>query len=147
MWVFLLFLAVPLVEIGLFVVIGGQIGLWMTLGFVIGSAVLGVVVLRRSGQMARRGAGNLLMQAAGNGMSMMAGLLLILPGFLTSALGVLLMLPPVQRLIVLVLGQRLAAKGFVMRSARADETIIEGEYEEVIPPRDERLPPSKWTRS
>lgn len=147
MWVFLLFLAVPLVEIGLFVVIGGQIGLWMTLGFVIGSAVLGVVVLRRSGQMARRGAGNLLMQAAGNGMSMMAGLLLVLPGFLTSALGVLLMLPPVQRLIVLVLGQRLAAKGFVMRSARADETIIEGEYEEVIPPRDERLPPSKWTRS
>ena len=47
MWVFAAFLAVPLIEIGLFVTLGGVLGLWLTLAFVFGSTMLGVVVLRR----------------------------------------------------------------------------------------------------
>ena len=46
MWPFAVLLAWPLTEIALFVVIGGQIGLWATLAWVLLSGVLGVLVLR-----------------------------------------------------------------------------------------------------
>jgi UPF0716 protein FxsA len=146
MWLFLSFLALPLIEIALFVVLGGVLGLWLTLAFVLGSAMLGVALIRRSGQAMPMRGGLSLQQIAGSGFSLMAALLLILPGFLTSAIGLLLLIPLVQRLVVLLIGQRLATRGvmFQTRSARAD--VIDGEFEEVIPPRDERLPPSGWTQ-
>ena len=46
MKVFAAFLGWPLIEIALFVVIGGWIGLWATLGWVVLSAVLGVFVMK-----------------------------------------------------------------------------------------------------
>ena len=146
MWLFLSFLALPLIEIALFVVLGGVLGLWLTLAFVLGSAMLGVALIRRSGQAMPMRGGLSLQQIAGSGFSLMAALLLILPGFLTSAIGLLLLIPLVQRLVVLLIGQRLATRGvmFQTRSARAD--VIDGEFEEVILPRDERLPPSGWTQ-
>ena len=145
--VVLLFLALPLIEIALFVVLGGMLGLWLTLGVVLVSAVLGVLVLRRAGQPGRAGAGGPLRDMAGRGFAMLAGILLIAPGFLTSALGLLLLLPPVQSLMVGLLGQRLGMTGFVFRQRRqANDDIIEGEFEEVIPPSDQRLPPSKGTQ-
>ncbi|MFZ1338303.1 MAG: FxsA family protein, partial [Paracoccaceae bacterium] len=46
MWLLVALLGWPLMEIGLFVVIGGQIGLWATLAWVVLSAMLGVLALR-----------------------------------------------------------------------------------------------------
>jgi UPF0716 protein FxsA len=46
MWLMLALLALPLIEIALFVVIGGAIGLWPTLAWVVLSVVLGVVILK-----------------------------------------------------------------------------------------------------
>ncbi|MDO5614239.1 MAG: FxsA family protein, partial [Paracoccus sp. (in: a-proteobacteria)] len=46
MWLLLLFVAVPLIEIGLFIQVGGAIGLWPTLALVLAGAVLGVIVMR-----------------------------------------------------------------------------------------------------
>lgn len=46
MWLLLIILAVPLIEIGLFVQIGGMIGMWATIAWVIVSAGLGIVVLK-----------------------------------------------------------------------------------------------------
>lgn len=138
-------LAVPLIEIGLFVVLGGVIGLWATLGFVIGSAVLGGMVLRRGGLTAAR-RGGLVSQVAGSGMSMLAGLLLIVPGFLTSALGGLLLLPPVQHLVIALLGQRLMVTMPFGRPVAPQDDVVDGDYE-VIPPtalQAERR--SKWTQ-
>lgn len=145
--VFLLLLAVPLIEIALFVVLGGVLGLWLTLFFVLGSTVLGAAILRRGGQIGQPRSRDPMMQMAGKGLSLLAGLLLIVPGFFTSALGLLLLLPPVQRLMVLLLGQRLSASGFMFRRATAQQDdIIEGEYEELRRPQGERLPPSQWTQ-
>ena len=45
MWLFVLLLGWPMLEIALFVVIGGQIGLWPTLAWVVVSAMLEVLVL------------------------------------------------------------------------------------------------------
>ena len=46
MLVLLVILAVPLIEIGLFVVVGGAIGLWPTLAWVVATAALGVILLK-----------------------------------------------------------------------------------------------------
>ena len=49
MWLFLAFLAVPLIEIALFIQVGGLIGLWPTLAIVVLTAVIGTSLLRKQG--------------------------------------------------------------------------------------------------
>lgn len=51
MWLFLAFLAVPLIEIALFIQIGGAIGLGSTLVIVVLTAVLGTWLVRNQGLM------------------------------------------------------------------------------------------------
>ena len=135
----------PLVEIALFVVIGGRIGLWPTLIWVVLSALLGIMVMRltaarqamalRDGLRAVRDPAGL---AAAGILSMLAGVLLILPGFLTDAIGLVLLLPPVQGLVA-----RYAAARFTVIRPQGAGDIIDGDYTEVAP-RPEQ--PSGWTR-
>jgi UPF0716 protein FxsA len=47
MWLFFLFLSVPLIEIALFIQVGGWIGLWPTLGIVVATAVAGTILVGR----------------------------------------------------------------------------------------------------
>ncbi len=143
MKVFMAFLAWPLVEIALSVLIGGWIGLWPTLIWVVLSALLGIAVMRhaaarqamalREGVMSLRDPARF---AAREFLSVVAGILLILPGFLTDALGLLLLLPPVQALVAGYATIRFA-------TMRGGSTIIEGEFTEVRPSQE---PPSGWTR-
>lgn len=103
--------ALILVEIGLFVVIGGRIGLGLTLLEVVVTAIAGALILRGVG----RGIADRLMAAAmdrrnpvplaGDGMLLaVSGILLILPGFLTDGLGLLLLLPMVRQALLSRLG-------------------------------------------
>ena len=109
-----LLLAVPLLilaEITLFVTVGGAIGLLPTLAIVLGSGVLGGMVLRGQGQKslaqmtdAVRGPGRAPggpLAAAGDGVLVaLAGILLILPGFLTDGIGLVLLIPLVRQLLL-----------------------------------------------
>ena len=52
MYLFLAFLAVPLIEIALFIQVGGAIGLWSTLGIVVLTAILGTWLVRQQGALA-----------------------------------------------------------------------------------------------
>jgi UPF0716 protein FxsA len=145
--VFLAVVAVPLIEIALFVILGSAIGVWGTLAFVFCSTAFGVAILRRGGRIGRSANANPLMQLAGSGLSLFAAILLIVPGFLTSTLGLLLLIPMTQRLAVALLGQRLAASAFTFRKGvRESDDVIDAEFEVVPDPRNERLPPSKWTQ-
>lgn len=173
MWVFLGFLAWPLIEIGLFVEIGGAIGLWPTLAWVLLSAVLGVAILRSQGQeVAMRLRGGLrgidpLSPLAHGALRGLAAFLLILPGFLTDAMGLLLLLPPVRMALVAALARRVqmraGAESFDRGAAWPEQgrdprepAILEGEYHEIDPDaamQDDRHPgpdgprrPSGWTR-
>ena len=146
MWDFALILAVPLIEIGLFVTLGGVLGLWGTLAFVLGSSVLGVSILRRAAGPGQPPGGIPLHQVARGGFSMVAALLLILPGFLTSALGLILLIPVVQQAVIALVGQRLAARGFRFDAKPPQDEVVEGEFTVVVEPRDDALPPSRWTR-
>ena len=49
MWLFFAFLLVPLVEIALFIQIGGLIGLWATLAIVVLTAVAGTMLVKSQG--------------------------------------------------------------------------------------------------
>ena len=150
----------PLIEIGLFVVVGGAIGLWLTLLVVIGTGIGGVAMLRRLGlSTADRLRGEMgrmrdPVGVAGDGVLLaLAALLLILPGFLTDGLGLLLLLPPLRRALVTALAQRVTVAS--MRSdqpaRRSDGIVIDGEFVEVdhgerSEDAQRRGPPSGWTR-
>jgi UPF0716 protein FxsA len=149
----LLFLLLwPLLEIAGFAWIGGAIGVGSTLAFVVLSGVLGMVLLREAGlatllQLRRRlEAGDTPVPTALDGMwRILSGLLLVVPGFFSSALGVALLLPPVRALLTAWLLSRMQAGGGIRivglgHPAPQDPTIIEGEFRELPPERPELLP-------
>ena len=103
---FVLFTVVPLIEIALFLVIGERLGLATTIVLVIATALVGSMLVSRQGrgQIAR------VQQAVAMGtfpgrelahgaMILVAGALMITPGFLTDAVGFLLLVPAVRETI------------------------------------------------
>ena len=159
MWLFLAFVAVPLIEIALFIQVGGAIGLWPTLGIVVLTAVLGTWLVRTQGAMAMgqlRSSFSRLDDPteplAHGAMILIAGALLLTPGFFTDAVGFALLMPPVRQAAFRHVRSRVNVQRFEMgpngpqqhRPGRAD--IIEGEYEEVDPSNRTDQPPSGWTR-
>lgn len=136
MWVLLGILAVPLIEIGLFVTLGGAIGLWPTLAWVLLSAALGLLVLKgiaTTGSVSlgrdMKDMGDPLSPIAHRVMVVMAGALLLIPGFFTDALGFVLLIPPLRTLVIRVIGRRLADRGVVVTQT----TVIDGEWQDVTP--------------
>ncbi|MFP4125433.1 MAG: FxsA family protein, partial [Alphaproteobacteria bacterium] len=102
----ILFIAVPLVEVALFIQIGGWIGLWPTLAAIVVTAVVGSAVIRHQGfgvayrARKRMAAGEVPMREGFDGLCLVvAGLLMITPGFFTDAIGGALLLPPVRALV------------------------------------------------
>lgn len=163
MWLFVLFLAVPLIEIALFIQIGGWIGLWPTLAVVVLTAVLGTWLVRREGMRAlddlRRSFATLGDPAAplAHGAAILfAGALLLTPGFFTDTVGFLLLVPPVRAALFRQLARRIRVERFSYGPARTGAgedasrpsagRIIEGEWEEVPPEQRPTHRPSGWTR-
>lgn len=111
---FLTFMVVPLIEIAFFVVIGNAIGLWPTLAGVLITAIVGSLVLRYQGmavfndmrQQMNRGQvpAKALADAALIGAG---GLMLLLPGYFSDIIGILLLLPPVRAAIYAFLRSRI----------------------------------------
>lgn len=143
-------LALPMVEIALFIVVGGWIGLWPTLALVVASALAGGAILRQPGLRRvplRPGPGGSLlsgvMPVAEEAARLLAGLLLILPGFLSDALAIVLLIPPLRRALIGALGRRMAA------SAPASfnrTTIIDGEFVDLDSRPLQADPPPPLTR-
>lgn len=107
MWLLILFIAVPIIEIGLFIQVGGWLGFWPTLGIVILTALIGTTLLRSQGLGALAnlqnsvGAGqNPMGHIAHGAMILIAGVVLLTPGFFTDAIGLALLLPPVRELLI-----------------------------------------------
>jgi len=155
MRLFLLFLLVPLIEIALFIQVGGLIGLWPTLGIVILTALLGTVLVRSQGiaVMNRvRGSFEELQDPteplAHGAMILFSGALLLTPGFFTDAVGFALLVPGIRSRVFQVIRKRINIRT-VEYGARASrpppsETVIDADYEEVNTP--PRQGPSGWTR-
>jgi UPF0716 protein FxsA len=122
--VLLILILLPLIEIALFVAVGGWIGVWGVLALVVLGALLGVALLR--GRLARvpvllRAGGDPARLLAEGAMTAVGAVLLIAPGFLTDVVGLALLLPPVQRAVA----RRFAGS---TRTTRWQGTVIDGDY-------------------
>ena len=147
---FLLFLLVPLIEIGLFIQVGGWLGLWPTLGIVILTAVAGTFLIRSQGfavmNQLRGSMENLddpTESLAHGAMVLFAGALLLTPGFFTDALGLSLMVPGIRGRIFRFFKSRIQVQSFSYGDdPRPGPDVIDGDYEEVEQPKG----PSGWTQ-
>lgn len=100
-----LLLALPILEIAVFIAVGSEIGVLATLGLILLTSVAGSILVRVQGfgvlnQIRRemdqgRVPGRELVHGM---MILVAGFLLFLPGFITDALGLLLFIPPLRDL-------------------------------------------------
>ena len=110
-----LFAVLPLVEIAFFVTIGRTFGLWPTLFGVVATALAGAAIVRMQGislltdiRSSMRG-GQLPTRALADAtLVALAGFLLLLPGYFTDLLGLLLLVPPVRSALYRYLGGRMA---------------------------------------
>jgi len=126
----LLLLLFPLAEIATFIIIGGKIGLVRTLALVIVSAMVGIIMLRDAGAMTalklQRQKGNPTTILAEGGTRMLAGMLFLIPGFLTDIAAILILIPAVRR----VLFARLGKTNMAAPSTRTEppSQIIDGDF-------------------
>lgn len=105
---FLVFLLVPLIEIGLFIEVGGYIGTLATVSLIVFTAVLGAMLVQAQGISTL----NRVRSQMDQGMLpavemfegaflMVAGALLLTPGFFTDTIGFLCLVPPLRRAMIL----------------------------------------------
>jgi UPF0716 protein FxsA len=156
MWLFLAFLAVPLIEIALFIQIGGAIGLGWTLVIVVFTAVLGTWLVRNQGLLVLsqvRGSFSQMQDPteplANGAMILFSGALLLTPGFFTDAVGFALLIPPVRAAIYAFVRSRVTIHGFDVGGGPKDarprgpggSDVIDGEFQEVSPDDDDHTIP------
>lgn len=169
--ILLLFIGIPIAEIALFIEIGEQIGLGWTLVSILATAVAGTWLVRQQGMQAMARAREAL---ARNQMPvdeviagvciLVAGALLLTPGFLTDALGFVLLIPPLRKGLAAGAMQKMKSSGrFHMHTAGAGfgpqgpsphghsphprGPIIDGEYEDITQtPDGDPDPNSPWSK-
>ncbi len=154
MWLFLAFLAVPLIEIALFIQVGGAIGLASTLLIVVLTAILGTFLVRQQGMQALgqvRSSFNQMRdpsEALAHGaMILFSGALLLTPGFFTDAIGFALLVPGVRLAVFRWARKRMNVTTFSTHTSHpAQSDIIDGEYSDVTQKSGEVQRPSGWTK-
>ena len=100
MWLFLLFIVIPIVEIVLFIKIGSLLGLWLTILVVVLTAIVGTNLVKSQGLNAIKQVQSSFLQGQDiarsliNGtLILIAGVLLLTPGFFTDFIGITFLIP------------------------------------------------------
>ena len=126
----LVFIGVPIAEIAVFIEAGEQFGFWPTIGMVVLTAVLGTALLRHQGlQTVARvqnslDRGEVPVDELFAGICLMAaGLLLLIPGFLTDSVGFALLLPGIRNIL---------AGGIVRASSRRGAFHMNGGFSSLL---------------
>ena len=156
MWLLIAFIAVPIIEIALFLEVGGMIGTWPTIGIVILTAVIGSYMMRVQGAMALSSLQSSFQEMrdpttpiANGAMILLAGALLVTPGFFTDTLGLLLLLPPFRNLIIKFVSARMNIQTYssaTRTSQPVDGDIIEGDFSRLDSDSEANDEPSGWTK-
>ncbi|HGF7200693.1 TPA: FxsA family protein [Vibrio cholerae] len=143
-----LFIAVPVIEIALFIQVGGVLGVWLTIALVLLTAIVGASLVRSQGLQTlltvqqRLAQGQLPAQQILEGVMLaVAGVLLLTPGFFTDILGMLVLLPAPRAYLAKQLMSRVmvgnihaSVAGFEQPNpfhdrANPNGTTYEGEFE------------------
>ena len=132
--VLILILSIPLIEIYLFIKIGSQIGALNTIILILITAIVGVAYARYEGFNTLRSGMTQLMrnevpiyEIVSGATLTFAALLLILPGFATDFLGILLVFPFTRKLIIQLFSKNFKTK----KDEDKGKDFIEGEYKDM----------------
>ena len=134
-WAFVGLLLLPAAELGVFFLMTALIGWLWTIALFLGTSGAGIVVLRRSGRadfealraaIDQEGLRAIHLDAPGLA-SLLGGILLVFPGFITDVLGALLLLPPLRRSAGAAIGRALRKR---RRQAGRQTGIIDLEPEQ-----------------
>lgn len=107
---FISLLLLPIIELIIFLLAGNLIGIPETLFVVIGTGILGAILLKKQGLKAVHNVQVQLNQGIMPGDAILdsffvliGGLLLLFPGFLTDIVGAIMLIPPTRRIVKLLL--------------------------------------------
>lgn len=142
-----LFVAMPIAEIYVIIQVGQVIGVWWTIVLLIADSIFGSWLIKREGGRAWRALTTSLntgkmpaRELADGALILVGGTLMLSPGFVTDAFGMLLILPftrPIaRRILTRVVTRKLLASSYSTRNAPrpgpAGGTVVQGEV--VDPP-------------
>lgn len=140
LWIpFLAFLVVPLVEIWVLIQVGQVIGPWWTILLLIADSIFGAWLIKREGARAWRalnaavGSGRMPARELADGaLVLIGGTLMLTPGFVTDAVGVLLILPVTRPFFRRVLAAAIARRAVnVTRPGPGSKgSVVQGEVVE-----------------
>ena len=133
--VFFILIAIPIIEIYLFIKIGSYIGAFTTISLIFITAFVGVIYARYEGFNTLRSGMTQMIQnkmpvyeiISGAALAF-AALLLIIPGFATDFLGLLIIFPPSRKLMFRNLSNKFEKKNNIDKNIKKD--FIEGEFED-----------------
>ena len=129
--VLLLLISIPLIEIYLFIKIGSYIGAFNTVSLILITAIVGIIYARYEGfNTLRSGISQLIKneipvyEIISGAALTFAALLLILPGFATDLMGLILIFPPTRKLILKNFSKKYTSKN------QKKKDYIDGEFED-----------------
>ena len=128
----LIIILVPIIEIYLFIKIGSQIGAFSTISLIFITAFLGIIYARYEGfNTLKSGMSQIvkkempIYEIISGAALAFAAFLLILPGFATDILGLLIIFPPTRKLLL----KKVSTKHEKNKKKKQD--FIEGEFEDI----------------
>ena len=136
----LLIIAIPLIEIYLFIKIGSQIGAFNTIFLIFMTAFIGVIYARYEGfNTIKSGMRQIIKNEvpiyeifSGAALAF-AALLLILPGFATDIIGLLIIFPPTRRFFLRKISTKYSSNN------KKKQDFINGEFEDIDEDNDRKL--------
>ncbi|MDC1146163.1 FxsA family protein [Candidatus Pelagibacter sp.] len=135
----LLIISIPIVEIYLFIKVGSQIGAFNTISLIFITAFLGIIYARYEGfNTLRSGMSQIVKnelpvyEIISGAALAFAALLLILPGFATDLVGLLIIFPPTRKLIL----KKVSTKE---QQDNSKQDFINGEYEDIDDENDRKF--------
>ena len=134
----LLIILVPIIEIYLFIKIGSQIGAISTILLIISTAIIGVYYAKYEGLNTLRSGFVQLSKNKTPAYEVISGaaiaiaaLLLIIPGFATDILGLLIIFPPTRRIFL--------SKIPTQKAKETKQDFINGEFEDIDEDNDRKI--------
>lgn len=129
-------IALPVVEIALFIKSAQWLGLLPTIAGAIAAGAIGLALVRRQGfelllrTRAQFDRGEVPVREVFDGLCLaVAGVLLVLPGFFSDIVAILLLLPPVRAVLRLALLSRAAPGAAPHPASKTGPQVIEAEYQ------------------
>ena len=137
----LVFIVLPVVELTVLIRVAGEVGVLETIAMLVLVGVFGwwlckqqgLGVLRRMQEATARGEVP-SRELADGALIALGGLLLLLPGFVSDALGILLLLPPTRAVVRGLLGRSIGRRAKVVRAGTMGRTFVDVEVVEVRKP-------------